>query len=508
MNEIRKIWKKHWLYVCTFLVWAIFVALIPYTLDDWTWGSEVGDKRLANWFEGYSGRYLGNLIELALTRSQFLRIVMTASFITAIPVMIQKLTGHKSNYVVALLLILVMPLDLWKMTIAWTAGFSNYITSVVGMLAVFFYLWRVLEGTYEKQQKIKMAVVMLILGIANTLIVEHMTLYSIVIAVGMIGYTFWMERKVYVQQVGYLSGCVIGTYKMFSNSVYHNVVAGKDNYRSVADRGMLYQIMSNYMHKMYQYFLAYNVWVNIMIIGMLWLIWKKRNDSGRDCRWLKVMNTIFSAFWIWSIMAKVSRITFTNRYFYYVDGAITFVVGMALLSVLVLVFWETEYRLKMLFLCLSHLCLCMELLMVNPVSERCFFTNYVLWIIIVASMFEYVSEQMGWNGYVEKVIQKAGIIAIVTLAVFYLGIYTVIHVAAVERVQKVHRQVAAHEKIIELPYLPFEEYMQGGTPRRKRYWINAYKSFYKIPQKARIRLGDPEEVFRSKRQVCRRHHHR
>ena len=37
-------------------------------LDDLTWGSSVGLDRLSNWFAGYNGRYVGNLIVIALTR--------------------------------------------------------------------------------------------------------------------------------------------------------------------------------------------------------------------------------------------------------------------------------------------------------------------------------------------------------------------------------------------------------------------------------------------------------
>ena len=53
---------------------AILCYLFPYTGDDWAWGSKIGIDRLNNWFENYNGRYVGNLIVLAMTRSNPIQI--------------------------------------------------------------------------------------------------------------------------------------------------------------------------------------------------------------------------------------------------------------------------------------------------------------------------------------------------------------------------------------------------------------------------------------------------
>lgn len=57
---------KYSIFIIIFL--AIFTSLIPYACDDWAWGSSIGIERLERFFAGYNGRYLGNLIVIAITR--------------------------------------------------------------------------------------------------------------------------------------------------------------------------------------------------------------------------------------------------------------------------------------------------------------------------------------------------------------------------------------------------------------------------------------------------------
>jgi len=68
MKENNKIWLR---YIICFGLIAILCYLFPYTGDDWAWGSKIGIDRLNNWFENYNGRYVGNLIVLAMTLKPF-----------------------------------------------------------------------------------------------------------------------------------------------------------------------------------------------------------------------------------------------------------------------------------------------------------------------------------------------------------------------------------------------------------------------------------------------------
>ena len=71
-------------YLILFVILFFLCLLFPYSGDDWAWGSRIGIDRLSNWFDNYSGRYLGNLIVLALTRSNLLKAVTMSFCLTGI----------------------------------------------------------------------------------------------------------------------------------------------------------------------------------------------------------------------------------------------------------------------------------------------------------------------------------------------------------------------------------------------------------------------------------------
>ena len=127
-------------YFVIFVVLLILCSLFPYTGDDWAWGSALGIERLKTWFDNYSGRYVGNLIVLALTRSKILKTVVMSGTVTGIIVLINNITKKQRGAVWIITLLLVfMPVGLLKQSIVWTSGFANYATSIFFILLYVYY---------------------------------------------------------------------------------------------------------------------------------------------------------------------------------------------------------------------------------------------------------------------------------------------------------------------------------------------------------------------------------
>ena len=95
MKENNKIWLR---YIICFGLIAILCYLFPYTGDDWAWGSKIGIDRLNNWFENYNGRYVGNLIVLAMTRSNLLKAVIMSFCLTGIVALCEYIFKRKNTY--------------------------------------------------------------------------------------------------------------------------------------------------------------------------------------------------------------------------------------------------------------------------------------------------------------------------------------------------------------------------------------------------------------------------
>ena len=90
---------KKFRYIVTFIILIFLCWMFPYTGDDWAWGSSIGIERLNTWFDNYSGRYVGNLIVLALTRSNLLKTITMAFMLTGIIYFVEKLTRENGHFI-------------------------------------------------------------------------------------------------------------------------------------------------------------------------------------------------------------------------------------------------------------------------------------------------------------------------------------------------------------------------------------------------------------------------
>ena len=94
-------------YSIGFVFVFLLSLLFPYSGDDWAWGSQIGLDRLAAHFEAYNGRYVGNLIVLALTRSNVLKALCMSLFIVGIIYMIEKISGNRTAPLIACVALLL-----------------------------------------------------------------------------------------------------------------------------------------------------------------------------------------------------------------------------------------------------------------------------------------------------------------------------------------------------------------------------------------------------------------
>ena len=84
------------LVVVLFFFFSIIGYLVPYTNDDWAWGSYIGIDRLNNFFSNYNGRYLGNLLVILLTRYRVIRALTLGVSYTSIILLSFKIVNKKS----------------------------------------------------------------------------------------------------------------------------------------------------------------------------------------------------------------------------------------------------------------------------------------------------------------------------------------------------------------------------------------------------------------------------
>lgn len=240
--------------VCKYLIAAVVLCalcfLFPYTQDDWAWGSAIGLRRLAKWFENYNGRYLGNLIVLALTRSRVLRAAVMGIAITGIIYCIERITQKRWAFTSALLGFLFMPRLITLQAVVWTSGFSNYVTSAFLTLVFFVYLN---EHRPEENCRVSFmtCIFLAVLGLCNTLIVEHLTVFHVIISVFLFVYSYRILKKIRTDYLIYMFGTITGAFYMLSNSAYHFMDSNPDGYTHVASDGLVLRALKNYFGMIY-----------------------------------------------------------------------------------------------------------------------------------------------------------------------------------------------------------------------------------------------------------------
>ena len=108
--------------------------------------------------------------------------------------------------------------------VVWTAGYANYVTSMFFTLLFIAYVYPIFQETMPRR-KVWHCLPLFVLAVINALIVEHLTIYNVVLACGVLVYTICVHRKVVASHVAYLIGSVAGDRKSTRLNSSHNVAS-------------------------------------------------------------------------------------------------------------------------------------------------------------------------------------------------------------------------------------------------------------------------------------------
>ncbi len=471
-------------YAIIFVLLFLLCLLFPYSGDDWAWGSQIGIDRLNKWFDNYSGRYFGNLIVLALTRSNLLKGVTMSFCLTGIIAIVNKLTGRQKNGVFIISTVLLfMPVALLRQAVVWTSGFANYTTSIFLTLIYICYVNNIYD-TEKPKNSVIAALPLVVLGFANTLIVEHLTIYNVLLAIYVIVFTFIKFKKVYIQYVSYFIGTIAGTALMFSNSVYRSVAEGSDKYRTIgSEDGIIVKALKAYFGTIASEGFINNIVLNLFLIGTCIVIWFMIKD--RLSNKAKVFGTlsiaVMTAFAASSLMIKISGVQ-AHKLLILAEGAATAVYILAFIVFLFVLPFDINRKLKLFFILGSTGCMIAPLLVVTPIGSRCFFAPYVMMLYLGMEFYSLFDE------YIKRKCDKISKAAIITAAVgliYLFYIYGTIAVSNNARIEKAQQDVQNGIEKIQIEELPYKEYVWCSDLDEK-VWKRRFKLFYDIDKHIKI----------------------
>lgn len=480
-------------YFIAFLLFYFFISFnTPLTGDDWTWGTDRGLLRLETRFEDYNGRYISNLLEILLTRYDWLRYITVATFSSLLVFMVGRLTSYdnnKVNYMLSFILFLLIPTSIFSQTFGWTAGFVNYVPSLVLLLAYLIIVKNIfLTPIPIYSNWLQWLIVPL--GIISQLFVEHVTLFSIFTALSVIAYTFYKHKRFYALHITYLISVVIGSLIMFSNSAYRNVVSGSDDYRSINKGGeetfnLLERIYSAYSGKMYNYLfidnLAINLFLGIMVVILI--VYFISNSNWINFVIKPILIFIITSFLLYIIFFRsMLGIDFLNTKTNDFEAIFSIFYFLSIILSISLFIKDRDSKTRLYFYLSGIVLLTAPFVFVTPYGPRASLGSFVFMVLLGLELFSYNKETLSWS------IKNFTIPAISTVLVLVIGytfVFTTIGVSNRERLSQLNAGVERADEVIYLRELPFSHFMWMSSPPRKHF-NTMFKRFYKVPKNTEV----------------------
>lgn len=508
LNDMSSRLKSNKLWIITGLSAAVFLFIMfymaPFRIDDLVWGSKVGIDRLKEWFEGYNGRYIGNLIVIVMTR---MPVALRAAFQVITMFLLIKFIYDiidKNDKALGLFLALfvIMPLSLFTQTITWVSGFANYVTSAV---LLFLIIKMVLGITLEnKEYSLWLLIFLGVLSFASQFILETATIYLVVFDIFAIIMYMTRFKKFSLSLIINFVLAVAGALCMFMNSAYSAALKGESTttYKEIAVADNIFSLIGKwwlkFVDEIVPKWMGMNHFINIILILLLLFMWGicAKGKFAKVRNSMQIAGSLLLGFFIYdTIDVQWEAVySFGNE----IWAVVSIIFLLYIIVTIAMLVSEKIRKIRMLMFAISQFFLMGPLIIVNPISDRCFLHTYIFWGILAGECFAYVVARAA--EYMDKDIsvQIRGFFR-KCLSVFLLAMLLQMLLGQsfsfkVEKICKEQIQLCKEQnwdKLV-LPYVPYSiNYCFGyNILNDDEYWIENYKRYYHIPKKVEISFMD------------------
>jgi len=469
-----------------YIMWAV-----PFTRDDWAWGASVGAQRLSSHFADYNGRYLGNLLIILLTKSRMIKALGMAVISFFIPYLTYKYICNTQifYFIFSLILLFVMPANVFRQTMGWASGAANYIPPIALTLLYLVMVRNIFNKKVPEYNKWLPAAAFSV-GVCGNLFMEHVTILNLALSAAVILYSYVRFKKFFAVHIANLAGNIIGAVIMFSNSAYRIIAGGNDFYRSIPnENGLLSQIIKN-SKIIYARSFESNAVLNLILTVMLIFLVKdcidgKKSGSSKKGFLISILtvNCIYTVFCIIKNFIGISGRIINTPVFSTIRGIFAVLFIANLIVVPFICISNKNRAVKITFPVFCSVILCVPLLAVSPVTGRCFLPVYVMLMVYACELILYLFENCGIIVKGRQILNCVLLISLCIITVFYSFTFTKISKFESERTSYVQQQIKNGNQTVYIPEYPksiigFTE----GTKPESKMWQTRYKDFHNIDQ--------------------------
>ncbi|WP_367270468.1 DUF6056 family protein [Ruminococcus sp.] len=395
--------KSNLLNVLPYGVIALFVVCTSLALfmngDDFLWYFSRSDEALSSWTTP-NGRLFSNQMTYWLVRSILFRTIFISITFFAFIILLSKLFDienkcGKIKYYAVLFSFVCIPPATYAETVNWISGYTNYIFSLIPIFSYLFFMFRYVFS--DRKPPLMYALIFTVLGLVGGLCVEHITIYSVILAAAMLVIVLKNNRKCVIHAVGYLIGAVVSCVIMFSSSAYSEIYSDGD---SVGGRQFKFDF-SDIMHNAYSYVVMHytkDYWALGLILTIgLSVLYFRSSFGEKKPKYLDICMRICWVYAAYSVFTScVSNIVSYSPAMKLVaiETAFSFLYVISI-AYLVTFFLSRNGSIRACIYLVSTFILTAVFVFISPVTARCFFANYIFWILLCG---EVVSEVIKGSG--------------------------------------------------------------------------------------------------------------
>ncbi len=471
-------------YIIFFAVMTFLAFLFPHTLvDDLAWGTDYGLGILANKFDGYNGRYLGNLMVIGLMRAQIILPFVKGVTVTGILYLIQKFSQSSSKAFLYLsAAILAIPGPLFIQGYTWTSGFVNYFFAAFLIMVNFYLLFY--KTDLKKLKNFLRIAFLFVFGAAAQLFMEVYSILCVGVAVAAIIYFLRKNKKLDLASVVYLIACIAGCVIMFSNSAYGPILKNEDsrNYRTVAlgNESVLADVMTwvkTLLGEVSFNFARSCVPIIIVFTVLCIIIQKKKNIvPHKTVIFLKILSVI-------SLLASAAVAVYVFAQKLEIKEAkpsIGFMLLPWAVFSLIFIFKISEKgrRNKLIMYFTLIILQIAPFIVVTPVGPRCFAGVYIVFILVIKELLDEIDIN-------EKAFLRIAFVSVCLVLCFNVFAYSHLRMSHNEKIDIIQSEVEKGNHKVYLDHTMFRYLIYCTDYECKAKFITDYFCAY---------YGFPEEI--------------
>lgn len=483
--------------VFVFYLWM--AAQIPYTHDDWDWGLDIGIQHLLT--ADINSRYAGNLIEVLLTRSVFLKTLVMGLVFTALPlamahftmVYLKKLDTSAETqpmetvlFLAANALILLMPISVWRQTYGWIAGFSNYVVS--GLCLILYFLFLASMDSGNRSPSLAQYMGTFLFGLIIPLFLENLSVYFFITSLSLVFWRIIKKKKVGMMLLLILIGNGIGLLIAFSSSLYRSLWSTGitvNNYRRLmfdpyaSPLSVFFGLFVRVYYVLLPEMLDNSAHIQVIILCSLIYENTRQVLRAKDGKAVFIVwdavHVLFFVFFLYrSVMIHnlpyLVNSSFYNTHFLYL---------VCIMGTLVITRKTEPKKFPwLLIVWLAPVLIIAPMAAVNTVGPRTYFTNNCCYILFALMLFAPLWETI--NKPARIVSAGAVILCVLICGAHYISVYR--EIGETNRERLIIMEEAKNGKVETCRIVRFtnENYLWYPTPNTEER-VQYFREFYEIP---------------------------